>query len=267
MNRKEAILDAASNRWRETFEAIGVRFAQNARGVEQMFHCPCANHKNNDQNPSAHLNVDSGLWKCEVTKKGGDVFHMVGLIFGLTTFPEKMTKLEEVVGVSSQNGRPPKKKVAETYQYTDEDGTLLYEVVRFDPKDFRQRRPDGEGNWIWGLSADEYWRKEKGRDWYKFDSEKHKDGERKHFPEVQRVLYLLPNLKGQEIAYLPEGELDVNRIWKIGIPATCGSAGAGKWREEYVEQLKAAGIENIVVLPDNDGPGEKTCRHGGEFVL
>jgi hypothetical protein len=30
---------------------------------------------------------------------------------------------------------------------------LLYQVVRFAPKDFRQRRPDGPGGWTWNLKG------------------------------------------------------------------------------------------------------------------
>jgi len=41
----------------------------------------------------------------------------------------------------------PERRIAATYQYTDEVGTVLYEVVRHEPKDFRQRRPDGHGGW------------------------------------------------------------------------------------------------------------------------
>src|SRR5262249_30879447 len=58
----------------------------------------------------------------------------------------------------------PKGKIVETYNYTDEDGALLYQVVRLEPKSFRQRRPDGNGGWVWKL-------------------------------EDQRVLYRLPELK------------------------------------------------------------------------
>ena len=31
--------------------------------------------------------------------------------------------------------------------YTDEAGVLLSQVVRYEPKDFRQRRPNGYGGW------------------------------------------------------------------------------------------------------------------------
>src|SRR5262245_50805191 len=40
-----------------------------------------------------------------------------------------------------------------TYPYRDEDGVLLFRVVRFDTTDpderFKQQRPDGKGGWIW----------------------------------------------------------------------------------------------------------------------
>jgi hypothetical protein len=46
-----------------------------------------------------------------------------------------------------------KLRVVCAYPYSDEGGTLLYEVVRLKPKSFRQRRPDGNGGWIWKLDG------------------------------------------------------------------------------------------------------------------
>src|ERR1035437_10386411 len=43
--------------------------------------------------------------------------------------------------VERQNDDRP--KITSTYPYVDESGTTLFEVVRFVPKDFRQRTPDG----------------------------------------------------------------------------------------------------------------------------
>jgi hypothetical protein len=45
----------------------------------------------------------------------------------------------------------PQPRIVKTYPYCDEAGTLLFQVVRLEPKDFRQRRPDGQGGWIWNL--------------------------------------------------------------------------------------------------------------------
>ena len=50
-------------------------------------------------------------------------------------------------GAQSRNDKP-KGRVVATYDYTDADGKLLYQVLRYEPKDFRQRRPDGNGGWI-----------------------------------------------------------------------------------------------------------------------
>jgi putative DNA primase/helicase len=38
-------------------------------------------------------------------------------------------------------------RIVDTYNYDDdaEHGSTLYQVVRYDPKDFRRRRPDGHG--------------------------------------------------------------------------------------------------------------------------
>jgi putative DNA primase/helicase len=52
----------------------------------------------------------------------------------------------------SSNGNGYREIVA-TYDYTDEQGGLLYQVVRFHPKDFRQRKPDGSGGWEWKLNG------------------------------------------------------------------------------------------------------------------
>src|SRR5436189_130430 len=42
--------------------------------------------------------------------------------------------------------------IVATYDYTDERGTLLYQNVRYEPKDFRMRRPDGTG-WTWNVKG------------------------------------------------------------------------------------------------------------------
>jgi hypothetical protein len=53
---------------------------------------------------------------------------------------------------ASRNGHQLKRIVA-TYDYTDGAGELRYQVVRYAPKDFKVRRPDGNGGWIWNLQG------------------------------------------------------------------------------------------------------------------
>lgn len=74
---------------------------------------------------------------------------------------------------------------------------------------------------------------------------------------MRRVLYRLPDLKGKRTAFITEGEKDADRLWGLGIPATTCPMGAGKWREEYIEQLTGADAEKVVLLPDNDDEGRK----------
>ncbi len=124
-------------------------------------------------------------------------------------------------------------RVVATYQYHNEAGDLLYEVPRYSPKDFKQRRPDGHGGWIWKLG------------------------------DTQRVPYRLHELIAAVAAGRPivivEGEKDVDalRSAKIGIDATTFPAGAGKWRKEYAQHFAGA---DVVIIPDNDAPGRSHAR-------
>ncbi len=101
---------------------------------------------------------------------------------------------------------------------TTTKAAYLYDVVRFAPKEFRQRRANG----AWNM-----------------------DG-------VRRVLYHLPDLQNAVTAYIPEGEKDVDRLRAIGLTATTNVGGAGKWRDVYTQQLVAANVQRVVVLPDNE---------------
>jgi phage terminase large subunit len=56
--------------------------------------------------------------------------------------------VREKVGISTDSSRVIKHKMAAVYDYRDDNGELLYQVVRLVPKSFRQRRPDG----VWDYS-------------------------------------------------------------------------------------------------------------------
>ncbi|MCY4355083.1 MAG: DUF3631 domain-containing protein [Truepera sp.] len=123
-----------------------------------------------------------------------------------------------------------------TYDYLNGDGTLLYQVVRYDPKDFRQRRPNGKGGWIWKLD------------------------------NVERILYRLPELlaadPGQP-AFICEGEKDADNVVALGLVATTNSGGAGKW--DLIKDLSPLEGRQVVILPDND-PGGQGLRHSDQVA-
>ncbi len=120
---------------------------------------------------------------------------------------------------------PSGANIAAVYDYRDADGVLRYQTVRLDPKGFRQRKPDGADGWIWKLE------------------------------DVERLPYRLHELKGHTRVWLAEGEKDVDRLWSLGLPATCNTGGAKKWRAGESAHLKTAGVEQVVLLQDNDAAG------------
>jgi hypothetical protein len=129
------------------------------------------------------------------------------------------------------NGHGKARTVAAVYDYVDEQGELLFQVVRFEPKGFSQRRPDGKGGWIWSL-----------------------DGLR---PVPYRLCELSEAIATEKTVFICEGEKAVHALLLLGVPATCSPGGAGKWRDEYCQHLTGA---DVVILPDNDEPGEQHCN-------
>jgi len=117
-----------------------------------------------------------------------------------------------------------KPEISVIYDYTDEKGETLFQTVRFIPKDFRQRRPDGRGGWEWNLKG------------------------------VRLVPYRLPDLLKSSQVCIVEGEKDADNLWKHGIPATCNPMGAGKWHAEWSKLFEG---KEVVILPDLDEPGRK----------
>ncbi len=129
------------------------------------------------------------------------------------------------------------RKIEKIYPYQDAGGKLLYEVVRYIPKGFSQRRPDGRGGYIYNLKG------------------------------IKPVLYRLPEVleavKDGRLIHIVEGEKDVENLFKLGLVATTCSSGAGKWRDYYSDSLRGA---NVVIIPDCDEPGRKHAEQIAESV-
>src|SRR5262245_34599145 len=73
----------------------------------------------------------------------------------LETITSKVgVRVADLFPPSSPNGhRPLRPVIVATYDYLDEDGRLLFQVVRYSDKSFKQRQPDGKGGWIWNLKG------------------------------------------------------------------------------------------------------------------
>ena len=123
-------------------------------------------------------------------------------------------------------------KIVATYDYKDAGGKLLYQVVRYDPKDFRHRQPDGKGGWIY-----------KGTE--------------------RRVPYRLPDLLKfpDGTVFVCEGEKDADRVASLDYCST--TAASGKWTEDCVNPLRG---HDVLILEDNDETGRRKAREAANAL-
>src|SRR4029077_8601505 len=213
MNRDEIIsanplADYLRGRGFSLFPA-GPNFVTNA--------CPITEHRTLHR--CVTIDRAQNLWHCNDCKQGDTVI-------GWVMYEEKITDVEAMrkLGGSRNGSSAPEWKIVATYDYTDGSGNLLYQVCRLVPKDFRQRRPDGNGGWIRNLQG------------------------------VRRVLYRQPEVEKAETICITEGEKDADSLCTLGFAATCNSMGAGKWRDDYGDTLRG---KDVLIFGDNDAEGRK----------
>jgi hypothetical protein len=174
-----------------------------------------------DHTPSWVGNRHTGKWKC----------------FGCGAHGNASQFAERVGEPLRAEQKKRTGNIVATYPYHDEHGKLLSEVVRYSPKGFVQRKPDGKGGWDWNLHG------------------------------TGRVPYRLPEVLAADPAewvYIVEGEKDSDRLRKLGLRATCNSGGAGKWQAEFSRYFSG---RYVVILPDNDDPGERHALDVAQSLL
>jgi AAA domain/Toprim-like len=198
-----------------TFDALLARLEMVRRLSPTEAYARCPSHHDND--PSLHVTATAD--ELLLHDFGGCQTREVLAELGLG-FPD----LRLNGSTTNAHGKTEPRIVAR-YAYQDEGNTLLFEVVRYAPKAFRQRRPDGQGGWIWKLG------------------------------DTRRVLYRLPHLSMSTTLFHAEGEQDADGLAARGWNATTSAGGANAWRDELADQATAAGVEDVVVFPDSDTPG------------
>ena len=183
----------------KTFADVGIYIDESKDG-NQKIPCPkCSSSRKNKADPCLSVNVQDGLYKCHHCDFKGSI--------------------------KNSDHRSSKSKIVDTYDYKDQSGNFTYQSVRYIPKSFRQRRPDGNGGWIWNLKG------------------------------VQQIPYRLPELiASTDSVYIPGGEKDVESLVKHGLTATTNSGGEGNWKPEFNNYLRG---RDVVILEDNDLKGQK----------
>ena len=195
-----------------------------------MARCPAHNDGKDKERWSLSVSQkdDRILIKCFAGCENPNIVRALGLKMS-DLFLEKPPKVQKT-GKTATRIRAHIEKV---YPYYDATGkTLLYEVVREMPKNFKQRRPDGKGGYIWNLEG------------------------------ITPVIYRLPQIlsavsQGKTI-HFPEGEKDVDNLVLKGFEATTSPMGANSWKPAYAAFLHGAKL--AVIWADKDLPGRSVAR-------
>ena len=187
---------------------------------------------------SRSVNLERNVWFDHEANEGGNTIQLVERELGLSheaavawlLDADSSDPTREIPADASREARPPPPlgRIVATYDYVDGTAALLFQVVRYEPKNFRQRRPDGRGGWSWSVK------------------------------NVPPVPYHLPELlkavsDGRTILIV-EGEKDADRLHAHGFAATCNAGGAKKWRRELTPYFRGA---DVVLIPDNDRAGRE----------
>lgn len=187
---------------------------------------PCPLHQGDDDN--FKVEAATGRWFCHSQcNRGGDIIALEQELTGHGFIDSKVAVFHTV-------GRPEipfsERDFVAMYDYCDEAGKTLYQVVRKTPdengkKRFMQRRPDGRGGWINDLKC------------------------------VESVPFMLPKvLAATGILAVTEGEKDALTLDRLGIFATCNSGGAEHFQPHMAKWFSG---KKVAVFFDNDEPGRK----------
>lgn len=201
----------------DIIEVIGRDIPLVKKGAEYWGKAFC----HEDSEPS--LRVNEKCYYCDPCGKGGGIYKYLKEKHGLTG--KAADKWLSDNFPSSADTKKAKLVIIDTDDYTDADGKLLFQTVRYEPKGFSQRRPNGKGGWIGNLTG------------------------------VELVPFNLPDVVKADTVFWVEGGKAAKSINALGLTATCTPMGGGNYHKgKYRQHFEG---KHLVLLPDNDGPGRK----------
>lgn len=209
--------------------------SRNPKG-ELRYSCPL----HEERTPSFDVNLEKQAWVCRGGCGGGDVIVLAekiwqctraeaaGRLSGRETIPAYQTKRKTApMAILEHKEKSEAKKLVATYDYHDERGGLAYQVLRYEPKTFRQRVPLPDGSFSWSMEG------------------------------VERYPFQLPKVLESEKVAICEGEKDCLALTKMGMVATCNPGGAKKWLPGFSRYFHE---KCVFIIPDNDEPGQEHAQ-------
>jgi len=176
---------------------------------------------------STSVDLSKATFYCHETNSGGGLTDLVRLYEPASFDGSIPDILEKNFGIPkrTQKSLQPSKYLSKQYDYIDEDGVLRYQIQRFEPKTFRQRRPDDKGGWLYNM-----------------------DG-------VEALPYNLVGMIQNPDApvFIVEGEKCAERLINLGLVATTNHGGSKNWKPEINQYFKG---RKVIVIPDNDEAGK-----------
>jgi hypothetical protein len=224
--------NAIQNHFKGNYQAFYSQYLPTVKKIgRNEFQSLCPFHE--DKNPSFNFDNQTGQYYCHGCGKKGDAIHFYAKINGLDTKRDFTEILKGIAHDFDISLTQEKAHFVKSYNYTDPEGKLIFQVCRYEPKNFKQRQPGNNGNWIWNLTG------------------------------VEPCLYNLPNVLKADEVFIVEGEKDADSLIDLGLTATTCPMGAKKWKDSYNEALRG---KDIVLIPDNDNEGREHMTQIATFL-
>jgi 5S rRNA maturation endonuclease (ribonuclease M5) len=211
--------DLTEDQFRHYFE---VRLAENRfRKSQTGYMALCPFHA--DKTPSLSVSTEKGAYKCHAGCGAGGILDFE-MKFSSCDKETALARIAEIVG-ANQLGLGQKPEAI--YSYQDVFGKELFQVVRYPGKRFTQRRPDGNGGWVYKTQ------------------------------DLKMVLYRMPEVITSKNIIVCEGEKDADNLSAAlggagSLAVTTCPRGAGKWQDQFSVYLAG---KQVLILPDNDEAG------------
>jgi len=221
-------------------EARGVTLI--GSGNQRMASCP---FHGPEKRPSFSVKVSEGVWKCHTGCGQGSVIDLIAMFESrhpkdvYRDLAKEMTPSSPVMTpkppVTSSGPPPNGSKFVAAYSYTDESGNELFQVHRYEPKDFRQGHKDQYGAWVKSMEG------------------------------VRKVPYHLHLMVPAQEVWITEGEKDVHTLEARGFVATTNPGGSESWLDSYADHFKG---KDVVYCGDNDTAkkGNKVAKGEGHLL-